>query len=484
MSPEEEKLQKPDLIQLRCPEVNHNDNCWPSTQDLLGRDKEIENLSPVLLNVQAPLVFAIDAPWGAGKTTFIKLWQQYLEHNEQVSLYLNAWENDFSDDPLLPLMSVMDDWLSSNSEKTVTNEAWEKAKKYAPGVLKATAVATAKAATFGVLDVEKEYEKLASDLAGGAVESLVDSFNVQKKALEQFKVLIAEAIQALPDGQQNLIIFIDELDRCKPTFSIEMLERIKHLFDIERLVFVLALNRDQLSKSLQGVYGSSFDGGHYLKRFIDLDYRLRIPDLKTYTESRINQEDIKKYFNSRKDGADTKSTFLKILNYLFERFDYKLRDVDQLVSRLRLILKSIPETHDFDVVIFTVLLILREKNLNLYEQYIQDINFANDVLEFLFGIIMDNEKVFDRYGWIGGWLICVANDDYNEPDLSALIDPWIKLRESLDKKSGKYKQVETLIRLASDRSFYGRGDIRKLAFDRIELLSQISLDIHREESGE
>src|SRR5690606_6499949 len=237
---------------------------WPCDADLLGRQSEIENLSPVLINAQAPLVFAIDAPWGGGKTTFIRLWQHYLalESQNKVSLYLNAWESDFAEDPLLPMLSTLDEWLKSQSSNSRAQEAWESAKKYAPGILKSTAVAATKAATFGALDLDKEFEKLAVDLTGGVIGSIVDGFNVKQASLIEIKKKLSVALEALPDDQSNLIIFVEELDRCKPTYSIERLEWIKHLFDIDRIVFVLAVTRDQLAKCLQGVYGPSFDGCH------------------------------------------------------------------------------------------------------------------------------------------------------------------------------------------------------------------------------
>jgi hypothetical protein len=105
---------EPQPFPLRVAELNIGAGSWPCPEDKLGRDKEIENLSPVLLNAKAPLVFALDAPWGGGKTTFIKLWQHYLaqESQQKVSLYLNAWESDFSEDPLIPLLSALDAWLS------------------------------------------------------------------------------------------------------------------------------------------------------------------------------------------------------------------------------------------------------------------------------------------------------------------------------------------------------------------------------------
>ena len=139
----EETIAEPQTqtIPVRIAEPTFGGGVWPCPEDRLGRDKEIENLTPVLLNAQAPLVFALDARWGGGKTTFIKLWQSYLAHESQqkVSLYLNAWESDFSDDPLVPLLSALDGWLSKLEGNGEAKEAWKAAKTWAPKILKATA---------------------------------------------------------------------------------------------------------------------------------------------------------------------------------------------------------------------------------------------------------------------------------------------------------------------------------------------------------
>ncbi|QDE47832.1 hypothetical protein EIN43_17235 [Enterobacter hormaechei] len=63
-------------------------------------------------------------------------------------------------------------------------------------------------------------------------------------------------------------IFIDELDRCRPNYAIDMLETIKHLFDINNVVFVIATDKEQLSHSICSVYGSGFDATRYLDRFL------------------------------------------------------------------------------------------------------------------------------------------------------------------------------------------------------------------------
>lgn len=449
---------------------------WPCVADKLGRSREIENLTPVLLNAEAPLVFAIDAPWGGGKTTFIKLWQQFLKKEGKVSLYLNAWESDFADDPLLPMLSVLDDWLTSQSSKPAIKEAWDKAKACTPGIIKATAVAAAKAATFGALDLDKEFEKLAADLTGEAVGSLVDSFNVKQKALAKFKQQLVAALDALPDEQANLIVFVDELDRCKPTYAIEVLERIKHLFDIDRLVFVLAVNRDQLSKSIQGVYGPSFDGLSYLKRFIDLDYSLRIPDRNAYIRMRLQQKDLKSRFAKRQDGRNDIDTIESMLCWLCERFDYTLRDIDQLITRLRLIVRSIPSNYYFDAVVLLSMLVLRQENHELYQRFVLDVMCTNEVITFLLGGDAETTSFPRNFGFVAGWLISSGYDEYKKNNLEPMIAYWEQLSGEFPDDNRKQGELANLVQFARKKDMWrDYSDMRVTAFNRIELVSQIDI---------
>ncbi|KAI2687465.1 P-loop NTPase fold protein [Pseudomonas sp. TNT3] len=464
------------LIQLRFKGIQLDTDTWPSPQDLLGRHTEIENLSPVLLNAQSPLVFAIDAPWGGGKTTFIRLWQHYFTHENKVSLYLNAWESDFAEDPLLPMLSVLDRWLSDQSNTPAVRKAWEKAKTYAPSIIKSTAVAAAKAATFGALDLDKEFEKLASELAGGTAGSLVDSFNIKQKSLERFKFQLSKALDALPEGQENLVVFIDELDRCKPTYAIEVLERIKHLFDVDRLVFVLAVNRDQLSKSFQGVYGAAFDGLHYLRRFIDLDYHLNLVDVESYINAKIRQPDILEYFKSRNSERDDYEYGAKVLSFLAARFKFTPRDIDQLIVRLRLILRSIPKDHFLDFPLLIPLMVLRQENPELYRRYTADALCANEVAEYILGGSIGN-LIFDHSMAVTiGYLIAAARDPYEQVSIEHLITPWRDWYEQMTDKDSQRAVVRTVVEFASDsREFRRRREMQKLAFSRIELVNKFDV---------
>jgi len=474
---EEKQEVGTNLMRLTSPELVISPEEWPCTNDVLNRHKEIENLSTILTNVEAPLVLSINAPWGGGKTTFIRLWRHYLSKElGYESLYFNAWECDFSDDPLLPMLSTIGSWISDRNESGPCREAWEKAKKYAPGLLKSAAVAATKAATFGALDIEDGYEKLASEFLGeGVTGNLIDHFDVQQNSLSRFKELLSDVLETLPEKQNNLIIFVDELDRCKPTFAIETLERIKHLFNIERVVFVLSMNEEQLVNSFQGIYGANFDGKRYLKRFIDLDYSLRIPQPVEYIKSQLYRSDIISVVESKREGSSALSNAVDVFNLFQSRFNLQLRDINQLITRFRITVMGVPDTEGINVAIIISLLILREERLSLYEAFKADSTEVNRVLEFFLGQSIGELRLFpEKFERLAGCLIGVCEDD-SEPELiDRLLKPWGDVMQKLSSKSFLRNPISRMHRIAQSGNGGFYGNMKEHIFERVELAYQIS----------
>ena len=231
----------------------------PFDNDLLNRKEEIVNLTLLALNVNSPAVLAIDSKWGTGKTTFIKLWEQYLKSEEIASLYFNAWETDFSEDPLVSFLGEMNEGLKSLiGETKLSKDAWSKTKAAGKKIAKRGIPALIKIGTAGVIDTDKiiedELSKVMESLAGDAL----DDYLKQKNSISEFQKALTEFINSAANGKP-VVIFVDELDRCRPTYAIALLERIKHLFNIEGLVFVLALDKEQLGHSIGAVYGNGID---------------------------------------------------------------------------------------------------------------------------------------------------------------------------------------------------------------------------------
>ncbi len=443
------------------------DETDPFANDLLDRQSEIKNLTPIILNVQAPLVLSLDSSWGTGKTTFVKMWRACLQKEKKQSVYFNAWETDYAEDPLIVLVSELDKWVKANKNQSLINQWTVKVRKSLPGITKRTVIAGVKAATLGALEVDKQMEGIAADLMGGFTSDLLDNFNKQSKAVNEFKRILETVLEDLGDDQKNLIIFIDELDRCRPTYAIELLERIKHLFDIKRLVFVLSTDMTQLAHSIQGVYGQKFDAKKYLQRFIDLDYSLKKPNNKSYIESQINCI----HFANR-ERPSIKENIINGCNLMAKRFDLKLRDINLLLTRISLISCSIPATHYFDEPLLISLLILRDQNKALYERYVESPTVADQVIEFLGQELTDEERQDNAFCLITGYLIAPIYENHkNKYRYEELIQPYKAAAESTDPPT-KRAGMRVLYIVENFASF----DADKNAIARIELLQQFTID--------
>ena len=236
---------QPVLPALKIEEQDHDPkNPWDD--DVLDRKKIADRLTSIVRGQEAPFVISLDGRWGTGKTFLLKRWQQDLENQDFEAIYFNAWEDDFSKDPLLAIIGQLSE-------------------HFGEGLLRQMAVGVAEA-TLNILTNRLVGMKL-DDLTP---ETLLDDYRdqqaTQRAVRERLKELGAKVRE---DTDQPLIFIIDELDRCPPTFAIELLERVKHIFDVENIVFVFGINREELTKSLRSVYGE-IEAEEYLRRVLRL----------------------------------------------------------------------------------------------------------------------------------------------------------------------------------------------------------------------
>ncbi|MGM0139115.1 hypothetical protein IGI65_001566 [Enterococcus sp. DIV0755b] len=110
----------------------------------------------------------------------------------------------------------------------------------------------------------------------------ITSTKKRKQAIEELLKLIVESLN------KNLLIIIDELDRCKPSYSVELLEVIKHLFNSDNIVFLFASNKTELIQTIKLIYGQEFDGYKYLNRFFE--FTLPPVDVKEYLRYKFSNK--------------------------------------------------------------------------------------------------------------------------------------------------------------------------------------------------
>ena len=173
----------------------------------------------------------------------------------------------------------------------------------------------------------------------------------------------------------------DELDRCRPSYAVEFLEVAKHLFSVDRIVFVLAVNLDQLAHSVRALYGSDFDAKGYLRRFVDVDFYLPDPDRDAFIREQLQATEIADYFDKTPLGEKLRT----MLQKFFGASDLSLRTVGQAICRLGLLyvlLRS--DQHDYALAT-TVALILRTIDPDLFHRFCRSEATDLDVVKTIFG---------------------------------------------------------------------------------------------------
>lgn len=244
------------------------------TQDPLHRKREIEDFLKMLIAVEPPYTFVIDAPWGSGKTFFVKQVEKALQMTNPalsqdsakpsttfgniaeellkkpyLPIYFNAWEDDHFNNPILPILASIANAVDEQSVKG--------GKDFGKGII-------------GVIEAAASLIGYGGDINGIVENFSGTDFLEQYKNEKELRGKIDELIKTnLPEVANRAVIFIDELDRCRPEFAIKVLEQTKTLFQQENIVVVYSTDITQLAHSLQGVYGPRFNGRKYLERFYD-----------------------------------------------------------------------------------------------------------------------------------------------------------------------------------------------------------------------
>ncbi len=201
----------------------HQDD--PFKFDVLGRRPAIEELTNLLKNLNAPFVLGLDSPWGTGKTTFVRMWMEYLKAQGFGCIYLSAWDSDFAGDPLVALLGELDSFRRKTApQNTALSRTYTKTKKIAAKLAMRAIPVAAKVATVGALDLDQIMEDAASNLASEGAKDLVDFYCSQKDTIDEFRKLLKEFVDELTTKGTALplIVFVDEIDRCQPPFAVTL----------------------------------------------------------------------------------------------------------------------------------------------------------------------------------------------------------------------------------------------------------------------
>ena len=351
----------------------------PFAQDRLKRKVEADQLTTLIQHSPTPLVLSLDGAWGTGKSTFVRMWRQELEDGGFKTIYFNAWETDFIAEPLVALVGEVGALLPARTQ--AAKATYKKLKAATALILKKGTPAAVRLLTAGLIDAKpedlrgldpEELKKALSETAEKVVEGAIDKYRRHRDDVAAFRKALLEAVAAAGQGRP-LVYFIDELDRCRPTFAVELLERVKHLFEVPGVVFVLSVHREQLAHSLQAIYGQSFDAEGYLGRFFHLNYRLTESTSSDYTKHLFEQVGFRNW-----------TAVATAVAFLMDYLGLTLRQQQRCVTWVSLVLRIIAKGRSKDDPwVFSLLPVIREWQPKLYNDFVSGKKSADDLIETL-----------------------------------------------------------------------------------------------------
>lgn len=304
----------------------------------------------------------INAPWGMGKTLFADALQEYLtKNNEDINkLYINSWKMDFYDEPLKALIAEM------SEDKIITVESTEKAKKFLKNCGKIFFGKILKNFLLKKFNLnDKDIEEMKSFFNGLNISELEDYKNY-KKLLEEFK-------DTLSKEEAPKIIIIDELDRCRPDYAIQLLEIIKHIFDVKNIIFLFLINREQLESIVSTIYMNSNLSNKYFEKFYDVELNLPKANYEELNEPEFEiVNDFKEYKVGKNGYSENRDLviqkiFLDMAFVVKDSFsEISIRNIKKLLKKFNILKDSLTEKEKEQyILILSLIEYFFKKELNL-----------------------------------------------------------------------------------------------------------------------
>lgn len=311
------------------------DNCK------LNRKEYGQFICDYLSNENDGFVLNLNGSWGSGKTEFLKRLYSECINRGNPTIYIDAWESDFSEDPLTVVSCELTQQIELINKNLIDNPTFKKLHEFIGKSFKAGLTTVASLASKKILNdysvgaefINKFYEENPESLLEKLKENYTDRVESISKIRSQLSYLASD-LESSFGSNLPVVVLIDELDRCRPTYAVEMLEVIKHFFKTRHFVFVVATDTEQLAHSINAIYGLNFNSKQYLKRFFDRTAQLPPPDIKSYLNNTNILQNIDRnkvtLFPLNEDSFSIQNQIM----YTAIAFGLEIRDIDQLIYKL------------------------------------------------------------------------------------------------------------------------------------------------------
>ena len=366
--------------------------------DLLGKFSLSRNLTRLFESFEDGSVSILNGRWGSGKSTFIKQWAADLEKNSQPHIYFNAFASDHLATPFIAIVGTFVGAVHKlNRQQEPRYKLFLERASIVGKKLGALSAKTAvKALSFGIIsgteidatnDVLKTIIEGASDLTNEGVKSLIEQYSENQTTIDELRQSISDlpSLMSSPDIENpHLIVFIDELDRCRPDFALGVLELLKHFFGSPNIHFVLVTNLDFLKLSVNHIYGSGDFSGEYLEKFYDFVINFEYDDPDFLSKAQYISE-----YMAEKHIEPGSSAFFAVTGWvtaLTHAFDLTLRQMRALHLTIALALTTFGESSVSAEPVLCLLAFLKIKQPSMFLRLKQKNLDLNEVINYLRGV--------------------------------------------------------------------------------------------------
>ena len=224
-----------------------------SEADLFGIKVYQDALIDFISYTKTPITIALQGEWGSGKTSLMNQLRYELcdkDGAKYFPVWINTWQFSLMKTPSQAIMSILEGCINQIGALNPEQKKWDESKKKIGGIFKKMASVGAKVAANAV------------GVDGDVVDGLFGEESSEKSDIVQLKEEIQKLVDAALEhdkSRRGFTFYIDDLDRIDPPVAVEILELLKNIFDLDKCVFVLAIDYDVVIKGLKSKFGELTD---------------------------------------------------------------------------------------------------------------------------------------------------------------------------------------------------------------------------------
>jgi hypothetical protein len=245
-----------------------------------------------------PMAIALYGDWGAGKSSAMRWLDGLLRHWTQEgvqklsskeagkkikvrTVWFYPWKYQSKDDVWRGLISeiILE---SINVEGATPARALTALREFGAFLGKSFVRAVSKVKLTGrvrVGDPKVAQAEFGADVDLASVQEIVSEFEKinepQKGFLNDFEETLRDWVTKTIGPNERLCVFIDDLDRCMPEVGLQVLEALKLYLNIDRLIFVVGVDRAVVSQLVEKHYDahglSREKSRHYLAKMFQIE---------------------------------------------------------------------------------------------------------------------------------------------------------------------------------------------------------------------